>query len=503
MDMPPPAKSCVICGEDCTHRPHKWDERGRFYCKSCFEQARKHLKLEKTFQPPPEKSIPGNPLKVSPRVADGRATKATEVMAGTVRTAPTPPPVVASIAQASKCPACGRTIAAGASICMSCGYDTQTGHHVDVRTARANAPLPPRDRAAWFMAPVYLLIRPSRFYRQFVVESAPLLTAFFAWMFGMASVIDRIDSRTAMSQFSGRSSPTLPDDWGTHWAVIAIGGMLAGLVYSAVGGWWYRLRLRWCAVPNPDKAMVRRVYLTSAVVFALPAVVWRGVQTGMYDRPSFAMNAGPGIVDLLIMATLFLSIWISYVGARTVFGAAKWRAMLLFLTLPGLLYGLAIGAMAIVTFVIAAAPPALLSPRMHGAATFVFSYPSNWNIDRTDAMYDPASDVYVISPQNAGFHVMSFDAEGEAEDHLAWTVGGMRSALSNAREDSRFTEWAGMTGVGRVLRGEYQGAPSTIRMFVCETKQGSFIEITESWADQDQTKVEPGFALIRSSFRRR
>lgn len=479
-------KICVICGQDCSDRPRTRDMRGRLYCKTCYEQAREQQRLSKAHPPP---------ISVAP------PTKSDDIALEPLP-ARSPQRVMVTREQSASCPACGKTIATGATICMSCGFDTRTGHHVNVREARANAPLPPRDRAAWFMAPVYLFVKPSRFYRQFVVESAPLLTAFFAWMYGMAGVIDRIDSRVAMSQFSGRAA-TVPDDWGAHWAIIAIGGMLAGLLYSALGGWWYRVRLRWCSVPSPDWAMVRRVYLTSSVVFALPAVLWRGVQTGMYGKPSLAFNADPNLGDLLVLATLFLSIWISYVGVRTVFGAAKWRAILLFLALPGMLYGTAIAAVAVAGFLMAAAPPAIKAPLTHGSPKFTFSYPSNWDIDRTDPMFDPAGDVYVISPQNAAFHIMAYEAEGEPEDHLAWTTGGMRSALDNARDDGPLTEWAGMQGVGRVLRGEFEGAPSTIRMFVCEVKPGSFIEITESWADDDQKVLEPGFALIRSSFRRR
>lgn len=489
-----PKKICFICGEDCSNRPRAWDEQGRFHCKTCFVQAGKHLKLNKVFQPPAERPTQVSVGKLAPQPMNAANARGAAVGA--------PQPRTTGAIEGEHCPACGRNIAAGAMLCMSCGYDMRTGEHVDVREARANAPLPPRDRSAWFMAPVYLLLRPSRFFRQFVVESAPVLTAFFAWMYGMATVIDRIDSRAAMSQFSNKPS-MIPDDWLTQWAIIAIGGVLAGLLYSALGGWWYRIRLRWCSVPKPDKPMVRRVYLTSSVVFALPAVIWRGVQTGLYAKPSFVMNADPGVVDLLVMGTLFLSVWISYVGARTVFGAAKWRAVLLFLALPGLLYALVIGAVAVTTFLLASAAPAIAAPRMHGAPTFLFSYPSNWDIDTTDSMFDPAADVYVISPQNAAFHVMAYDAEGEAEDHLTWSFTGMRAALMHSREDGRFTEWAGMHGVGRVLRGEYQGQSSTIRMFVAEVRPGAFIEITESWEDNDQAKVEPGFALIRSTFRRR
>jgi hypothetical protein len=50
-------------------------------------------------------------------------------------------------------------------------------------------------------------------------------------------------------------------------------GIIAGLMYYAIGGWWYRLRLRWCGADDTQASLARRVLMFSGQVIAVPTIV--------------------------------------------------------------------------------------------------------------------------------------------------------------------------------------------------------------------------------------
>lgn len=47
-------KICVICGEDCSGRPRIKDSKGRYYCKSCHEEALRRKQAPAEAAPPPK-----------------------------------------------------------------------------------------------------------------------------------------------------------------------------------------------------------------------------------------------------------------------------------------------------------------------------------------------------------------------------------------------------------------------------------------------------------------
>lgn len=66
--MDPPgnsfAKTCVVCGADCSNKPRVKDRRGRYFCRPCYEAAVKKQKARKAHAarprakaPPPEPAV--------------------------------------------------------------------------------------------------------------------------------------------------------------------------------------------------------------------------------------------------------------------------------------------------------------------------------------------------------------------------------------------------------------------------------------------------------------
>lgn len=181
----------------------------------------------------------------------------------------------------------------------------------------------------------YLYFQPQRFFKQVVVEPAPLLTAICAWLFGMAGVIDQIDK-----QHLKGSALTEQMGWGVYLGTVVVLGILGGLVYYGIGGWWYRVRLGWSGVSDADPPVARRIYLYASMVAAIPIVLATLGQVAVYSTPAEMMDAvTPEAIAVMLVLLLFViwSIWTSYNGVTTVYESiVRGRAIVWFLVLPGL-----------------------------------------------------------------------------------------------------------------------------------------------------------------------
>jgi hypothetical protein len=126
-----PAKTCVVCGQDCTDRPRVKDNRGRYFCQPCFQK----LEQKQKAAAPPQ------------AVAVAAAAKAPAAKPA-ARSAPAGGPdllsdlaTMAAAAPAAEiernCPACSKPLAPNAIFCTNCGYNIQTGQRVSVQAMKA------------------------------------------------------------------------------------------------------------------------------------------------------------------------------------------------------------------------------------------------------------------------------------------------------------------------------------------------------------------------------
>ncbi|HZW09507.1 MAG TPA: zinc ribbon domain-containing protein [Phycisphaerales bacterium] len=105
-------KICGICGENCAARPRVKDASGRYFCRSCAEGRAAGARVA---APPAREPLTLPPeIEADPYEIDPGASPVPVEMAGAVE--PTRP-----------CPVCMRSMAPGARICVSCGYDGAKG----------------------------------------------------------------------------------------------------------------------------------------------------------------------------------------------------------------------------------------------------------------------------------------------------------------------------------------------------------------------------------------
>lgn len=129
-------KTCTRCGADVAHKPRVKDQRGRYFCESCHAQARPGAltrgdsdsggasgdegaeKQETTAEGRVERGAAGRVgmRRAAPGGAIGLADDGSEVgtQGGTLET----------------CPDCAMPIRAGADVCVTCGFNRNTGRPV-------------------------------------------------------------------------------------------------------------------------------------------------------------------------------------------------------------------------------------------------------------------------------------------------------------------------------------------------------------------------------------
>lgn len=123
-----PQKICVICGEDCSQQRRIRDDRGRYYHKNCYEQARKAEKEKKKKKKAARQAFPDDhtvPLQLSASEAPDPYALDTDVVEK-------PSAGIGSEleeeGQPTKiCPNCQHRMPVDHATCGHCGYNTLTG----------------------------------------------------------------------------------------------------------------------------------------------------------------------------------------------------------------------------------------------------------------------------------------------------------------------------------------------------------------------------------------
>lgn len=184
-------------------------------------------------------------------------------------------------------------------------------------------------------SPLDLYLRPARFFGQGVrgLDGRALVVA--AWVVGMNWTLGRFE-RMMLRADLGDTNETLlsiSQSWPSFWMAVAFAGVISAAFVWLIGTWWYRMRLRWSGASDPSTDVARVVYVYSALVWAVPSLLWTLVQTVRF--PNFAAAWGSESVwDLVLLVFPVWACWVSYRGVRATFDVRPGRARFWFLVLP-------------------------------------------------------------------------------------------------------------------------------------------------------------------------
>ncbi len=191
-----------------------------------------------------------------------------------------------------------------------------------------------------------LYFNSTRFFSERELASSPAYLL-ATWMVGIASAIDRIDRNLIRADLGSPrpGSEFLTESWVLFWVFTLFAGLVGGVWAWLIGGWWYKIRLRWAGATDPDKREARLVYIYASLVQALPAVLFIAIITLLFANYG-AYWASDELWSTLLIVFPFWSTVVSYKGARACFDVRRGRAMLWFLILPLIFYILAFGFIA-------------------------------------------------------------------------------------------------------------------------------------------------------------
>jgi len=148
----------------------------------------------------------------------------------------------------------------------------------------------------WSLWLPYLVFRPRLFFETFVIRSIPVLTGLTAWLYGIAAAMDQIETRVLVSARTNELYDSLRQDWTVYWAFALATGIVGGAFHYGIGGWWYRVRLRWCGAKDPDRYLARRVFIYASQAYVVPALLYVAWETLNYDSPAIAAG-GDDLAD--------------------------------------------------------------------------------------------------------------------------------------------------------------------------------------------------------------
>lgn len=366
---------------------------------------------------------------------------------------------------------------------------------------------------------VYLYFMPTTFFQSFVLKSTPALTLLCTWVYGIAGVIDRMDSRIAEGRtgFYGL-------DWSSYW-VSAVGlGALGGLIYYLIGGWWYRVRLSLSGAKGIDRALARRVYVFASLVMAIPTLFLALSETQAHDTPFDASLAPVEYWHAFLLLFPFWSLFTSYKGVRTSFDVRPGWARVWFLILPFLFYFLFVLLSSVFLFKLLDSLETSEEPqqestqqaytpskkktdphakKVHNANLFSIFYPGTWEIDRKQADYDFNENITLMPiDHHAMVNFRIDDSDLDAVQSMEAMIRNIRETVINPKRISSFDSVGKNKGTGRLYKGEIEGEGMyNIRLFTAPFDDGRIFEMVELYLCSEESEVMPDLELIRSSLK--
>lgn len=351
----------------------------------------------------------------------------------------------------------------------------------------------------------WLFFRPRRFFERITAPEKKAWLYIFALTFGISATINRM----SMSALRGAS---VPETWPAYWAMAVFGGLIGMLFAYYVSAWFYNVVLGWCGVRQENRDLVRMVLFASCQVSALPTILATLVSTIAFSDP---VTADLREAQWVGWAMILFAVWsfgTIYVGTRTVFKAPKLRAAFWFLVLPtALLVVSIVGTIWLASLGGLSAPKAeVSSPLEFSSPDMAFSYPGNWRVTETGPEGDLKAKVDVESRGDAIVSFQRFETwadTGDPDDVATVAdnyIENLGEAYSLLADPEAFTAWGTLQGAGR--RFELRTKDVANRVYECllfatPFAEGEVLLALEIFPKTEKDAVEPGFELIRSTFK--
>ena len=160
-------------------------------------------------------------------------------------------------------------------------------------------------------------------------------------VYGIGYGIDRLDRQLTKFDLKGRLDEVeFINSWFGYWLVAIIGGLIGGYLSYLIGGWFFNIRLKWSkGTSNLNKS--RYIFLYSSVVSSsiiiLTTIISMFINNKPYD-PESEFNLWDLTTLILLVFSIYYSVYVSYSGVRAITDAEKSRSIIWFLVVPMTVY---------------------------------------------------------------------------------------------------------------------------------------------------------------------
>lgn len=187
-----------------------------------------------------------------------------------------------------------------------------------------------------------LIFNPAAFFKSNLCLKM-MFIYFVGLLIGMHHLIKRFPIELAKNQLLEYSSGSLyvasSQDWGLFWLYVYLGGVVSGSLYWFINGWWYNVRLKWCALEPINKLHGKTIFLYNTVIYTVFPILYCLVNTFLYPN-YYEYNLSKGSVNVVFLS-FALILWLvsivnSYRSVKTIFDVNKISTIIWFLVLPTL-----------------------------------------------------------------------------------------------------------------------------------------------------------------------
>lgn len=155
------------------------------------------------------------------------------------------------------------------------------------------------------------LTRPGDFFKSDIAIAPNKILYPIVWIVGAGSVIARLDQKALQGTLSTASSNTIFDlvgtSWLHYWLLVVIMAIVNGAILWQLGGWWYNLRLKWCAMNEVDHFEGRVIYTYNSLISGFPVLVLAIISTIVFKdfQTSYSESHWTDMLGLLPMLLFY------------------------------------------------------------------------------------------------------------------------------------------------------------------------------------------------------
>lgn len=346
-----------------------------------------------------------------------------------------------------------------------------------------------------------LLFRPTRFMLAHAVHVRFSQVFVIMWLTSAVAAIDQLEFR----DLAGRTqSAAVLNTWAGVWGTAIGVGLVRGMIWYWLGGLWFRARLYMCGVRRAPWEATGRVFAFLHFPATFAGFLYYVAASLTFDSFQDYLDSDDPIWFVLafipVGVVLYSSV-IAYASVRGVFNAKRFWAIVWFLFLPLTLRLTVVVGLAIIAWMMAAAPkPDLDNPKNASTATMTVRYPGNWVPTIDEPETGPPTLVELVPTGHDAHVALEIMYYNPGVDRFAdiesWIQGLDFQLLPDPEPLAR---WGPFEGEGFAYAARNADNDYTFRVFFTPLEHDAWLCARELIHADSAESLEPGLAFVRAN----